>query len=400
MPPMTLLIQVVRSASFLYNLYFIVQWYTCWQFCKIMRDVPFILLGIFILCCLWRAPFMLISMKKCTKDSERRRKILYHFAMLFVDIIDVPFAFMALIITITIWRAPNFWRRFAKETSRSDRRILVAKQFAYWLLDIPAAFCSLLVFLSIYRSRRMYIKLDEYVKALRLRKGGNSAPVPAPETEENPVPKSDAWSWHIVAFKEFGELLIDIPFPILILLTLWRMPWTIKIMVNECEDARSRRLVVLMVLSKVLIDIPCALLFIILIITGWRIPSVIEMFKTYQRGDNEHKMLLKLFGQWIIDLPFVLMLIFTFFTWRGVFLIRTLIKEGTNQDDRRKFCLYYFLIVWLDVCWFSAAVILVCLPWRLPTVFAYIKHLPRKADQRFKDVRKKKPSHFILIIFF
>jgi hypothetical protein len=47
--------------------------------------------------------------------------------------------------------------------------------------------------------------------------------------EENPKP--NRWistTWHLVTFHQLGLILLDLPFPLIILLTLWRMPWLLK----------------------------------------------------------------------------------------------------------------------------------------------------------------------------
>ena len=83
--------------------------------------------------------------------------------MLFVDIFDTPFVILALVMTITIWRAFHLWKLFRELSTRNQRRKLIAKQFCFWMLDIPAALCSFIVFCSIYRAKRMYFKLKEVI---------------------------------------------------------------------------------------------------------------------------------------------------------------------------------------------------------------------------------------------
>lgn len=100
--------------------------------------------------------------------------------------------------------------------------------------------------------------------------------------EENPRPVNSSlsfWSWHIIVWKQFGELLLDIPFPILTLLTLWRMPWLLRRVFTEvcecldfvsvlilkffgfkCSTARERRIMVLRYLLRVLKGIKTLLL--------------------------------------------------------------------------------------------------------------------------------------------
>jgi hypothetical protein len=85
--------------------------------------------------------------------------------MLFVDIFDTPFAILALLITITIWRAFHMWSCFAKLKTRNERRKLVIVQFLYWLLDIPTSIAACLVFITLYRARRLYLNLKDVRRA-------------------------------------------------------------------------------------------------------------------------------------------------------------------------------------------------------------------------------------------
>lgn len=71
------------------------------------------------------------------------------------------------------------------------------------------------------------------MKLLKLdQKANNNAP-PNPDEEENPLPESTPWSYHSIVWKHFGRLLLDIPFPILLLFTLWRMPKCIYKLIKQ-----------------------------------------------------------------------------------------------------------------------------------------------------------------------
>ncbi len=115
------------------------QFTICTQFFKFLRDLPFILCGMIVTCLLWRAFFMWRDILSATRASKRREAALYHFGMLFVDIIDLPFAVAALIITVTIWRAFHFWPLVVESTlTRNQRRKLITTQFGWWLLGISS----------------------------------------------------------------------------------------------------------------------------------------------------------------------------------------------------------------------------------------------------------------------
>jgi hypothetical protein len=228
--------------------------------------------------------------------------------------------------------------------------------------------------------------------------------------------------------KQVALLILDVPFPILIILTLWRLPWLIPRLIKEvtcfvvdksvtlffiqCSTGNERRLMVLRYVLLVLIDIPCIILFVIILITVWRIPTLIKLFKTvklhfdwwhfwhvaqYQSGDNEHKLLGKLFLQLLIDVPFVLMGIFVFctsFYFRFPFMIRAIYRvwifrnfvgsdsiqctDDPNDEDsqsvkRRVKALQYFGAVWSDLLCLILGVIVVLTVWRIPTAIHIYK---------------------------
>lgn len=123
---------------------------------------------------------------------------------------------------------------------------------------------------------------------------------------------------------------------------------------------------VLRTLYSTLKDIPVSLFFIIVCLTVWRIPSIVKLFKTYQRGENEHVLFMKnVFGPWLLDIPFVFMALMTFISWRGPALLYHLIvdrpddhnDQAKTEDDRdldlvtlrRTFAFVYFGLVILDI---------------------------------------------------
>ena len=56
---------------------------------------------------------------------------------------------------------------------------------------------------------------------------------PDPDLEDNPAPPPRYTSWHKVVGIQFGALILDIPFPILMALTLWRFYWCCKRVLKE-----------------------------------------------------------------------------------------------------------------------------------------------------------------------
>ena len=141
------------------------------------------------------------------------------------------------------------------------------------------------------------------------------APASAAGLEDNPAPPARAASWHQVVGVQFAGLLLDIPFPILLVLTLWRLPWCVRRLILEvhtliysinpsfspfppvflttpfhlllvlnfyikqCDTATEKRIMILRFLWGTLKDIPCILIFLFIVVCAWRIPSLIRLFK-------------------------------------------------------------------------------------------------------------------------
>lgn len=132
-------------------------------------------MGLVITCLLWRAPFFWMDLYR--NNTSPRALVLYHFFMLFVDLIDIPFIFATVLVTVTVWRGVHFWKHTwpqkikihsttgvaAANThsiyghpKRTAWRKHITFQFLYWCADIPTAFLALLVTLSVYRGRYMW----------------------------------------------------------------------------------------------------------------------------------------------------------------------------------------------------------------------------------------------------
>eukprot|EP00027_Filamoeba_sp_ATCC50430_P013731 CAMPEP_0168577694 /NCGR_PEP_ID=MMETSP0413-20121227/20924_1 /TAXON_ID=136452 /ORGANISM="Filamoeba nolandi, Strain NC-AS-23-1" /LENGTH=1164 /DNA_ID=CAMNT_0008611467 /DNA_START=761 /DNA_END=4255 /DNA_ORIENTATION=- len=375
-----------------------VQFQILKQFGKICIDLPFIFMGFFVTVLIWRAFFMWKDIVSATNTREKRKFALYHFGMLFVDIIDLPFVLMAILMFITGWRAPHLWKNINREDSRNQIRLFVISQFGWWLLDIPTLVLAFIVLLSIYRAKNLVTNLREYFKNYSAKQNPASN-LPAHNDDpalaaENPKPKDLEWSWHMVVFKELALLMLDLPFPILTVLTLWRMPWLIRGLIKQAESARERRVMVLSYLWKVAKDIPCAALFLLMVITVWRIPSIYDMYKKYQKGDDEHRTFLKLFIEWLIDIPFVVMgILVILWFYRFPFMIRALFKECETDEsknrradkERRALVAQYFGICLLDILIFILGVWICGTMWRIPSLIErYRETLSEFRNERWR----------------
>ncbi|KAK5583873.1 hypothetical protein RB653_005477 [Dictyostelium firmibasis] len=393
------------------------------QFLKILIDIPFLLMGLIVTILLWRAPFMYTQIYKATTKRERRKIIKRHFLWLWIDILDLPFVLSSFIILLTLWRSYAFVCGFITMDTRKKQRVFVIKQIFYWLMDIPTFIGLLLITITVYRLPktirllRSYFNYTTYDMDLSKanRNSGGSAvarrgnfedpqvpPIPSEEeNEDNPIPivqnkvqtdningkeEERFSSWRKVVLSQLFLLLIDIPFPILILMTMWRLPILIKRLKEINDPIRSyslRRLLVLRYVLLTLLDILCLVPALFILLTGWRIPSFVSMVKQYQRGDNEHRLLGLLFWDTLVDIPFVLMGLITMpFLWRGPFLIKTIFisRECKTDKEARVMAAKYLGVCLMDIIIFLELVIITCTMWRFKTFLKTFKDELKKQE--------------------
>eukprot|EP01125_Pyxidicula_operculata_P000552 TRINITY_DN1055_c0_g1_i4.p1 TRINITY_DN1055_c0_g1~~TRINITY_DN1055_c0_g1_i4.p1 ORF type:complete len:1417 (+),score=252.45 TRINITY_DN1055_c0_g1_i4:39-4289(+) len=376
---------------------------------KVIGDFPFLLMAIITTLCVWRAPFMWIEWRDSSRPSEKRKVVAIHFGLLFLDFADLPFIICSLILLLTGWRAPALIKELKSDwdekkdkgrmTARNSMRLTAITQFLYWLADFPTSIAFFIVVITGYRAKDTITLLD------KLRKnyfggsadGNNANNNNNNNDDENPAPKetgANAWSWHTIVWKQFALIMLDVPFPILALLTLWRLPWLIMKLYNECDNASERRIAVLKYLLKTMIDIPCALLFVLLCLS-WRITGVVDLFKNYKTGDNEHKALFFLFLEFVIDLPFFLLaVLLTPFLWRSIPMVMAFfglmpgVKLPAEEERawfRRILIASLFGVALLDVLFVFLTILSFLLFWRVPSLVEFFMHPRGKYDEPWRN---------------
>eukprot|EP01132_Coremiostelium_polycephalum_P011100 gene11100-13580_t len=370
--------------------------YAIEQFGKFLRDIPFFFMGIIVTVLVWRFFFMMRDIILDHRWRNKRKSVIHHFKMLFIDILDTPFVLASLLILVTIWRAYYFIKNFPREenTKRADVRRYIFSQFIALLLDVPTAMALLILAVTVYRFPGTVRQLKEYFKLKSELKSGavnNVAPSPppaSPEDEDSPAPSKPviASSWRWIVGKEFILLIIDTPFPILLLLTLWRLPILIG-RLREITDASrqytQRRLLILRYLLFVLLDILCIIPVLMIIVTVWRVPSFIKLIREYKRGDNEHRMVGILFSKMLVDIPFVILGVCCFiFPWRGIGLVFAVYKESKSDNKARYFAACYFGLLFVDILNFISMLIIGGTMWRVLTFIFIIKYKFGKIDPK------------------
>ncbi|GAM26096.1 hypothetical protein SAMD00019534_092710 [Acytostelium subglobosum LB1] len=382
------------------------------QWLKLMRDIPFIVMGMFVTLLVWRAFFMWRDIGAERRHSRKRLMAAKHFGMLFVDILDLPFVLCSLVILVTVWRSYFFIVEFPTGVSRWRQRAYVMKTFLKLIMDIPTAIGFLILMATVYRARdtiRMLKTARIFTAERPTSKSSSSGAeleISAPSStnssvqsmemgdpEDNPAPTTTlataALSCHLIIGKQFFLLIVDIPFPLLMLLTLWRLPIVIRRM-GELDDPdrkyAQRRLLILRYLLFVLLDLLCLIPVLFILLTMWRIPSFIKMVKEYKRGDNEHRDIAKLFQKTLMDLPFVLLGIMTLiFPWRGVNLIKAVYRESKSDYEARMLALQYFAVLFIDMLCFLCMIFICLGPWRIRTAIKlYREELEPQSTNRWK----------------
>ncbi|KAH3760893.1 hypothetical protein Pelo_7295 [Pelomyxa schiedti] len=325
------------------------------QFGSLLVDTPFIVVGGIVTLLLWRAFFMWRDIYNTSNAYKRRETAVRHFLLLFVDMFDVPVVAANILLLITLWRAYAFlsdvFRTSTRRVKRSHWRQVTLHHLLLWTLDLPTFLLLIPIILTMYRVPVLISLLVPHFKMA-------SKKSPSIQVEENPVPTRQV-SWHQIVFSQFCQLIIDTPFPILALLSLWRLPFLLRA-AWQCETAWERRRLTFDYFLLALKDIPCFFLICIIVATLWRIPSLVHEIRKWESGDSEHMMVVRVFWRWLRDLPFVLIAPLALVApWRWSMFIHALVfKENRAGMKLRWLLLHIVIIVFQDYC--HTVLIIIC----------------------------------------
>ena len=281
------------------------------QFLQLFVDIPCVFVAFFVVIS-WRLPFYIRGVKEVRQDhgwSTWRFVAFQHFLLLFVDL----FCFLLFILTMLTWRFPLLINELRGDscTNQWEARTIVVKQFLLIFVDIPCILCFLVVLVTVWRLPRFVknLKKDEW------------------EIRQNCVYQSAMMVVDFVCFLIFG----------LVLLTLWRLYPLIrdikkyKKRVTYTPDAAeagtsvpesSYHVPELNVVSRrsswkirkaickhflfLLIDIPAILISTFVLVTMFRLPSLVS--KLIQSGDFYTEFAMIVFMevvQLLVDIVFV-----------------------------------------------------------------------------------------------
>ncbi len=236
------------------------RWVCIVQFVEFIIDLPFIAIGAVVMCCVWRMPFFV---RDCLKDynqlvaADRRRAATQNLALAVLDVIAFP---MFVVTALSAYRmgglmdqlraSHGLWHplvidRAAQPSEYSDRfgaHGIIIFEFLQLLADIPFIACGVVCVCSIYR-------------ALPLRRAL--------------IETNGAGNRRMACLAQFGSLLLDLPFLVLLafvlplgLTTLGVRSYLVLRDTYRLDDASARRRCVSLHALLVVLDIlaiPCAL---------------------------------------------------------------------------------------------------------------------------------------------
>jgi hypothetical protein len=230
--------------------------YSWRQFCLFLSDLPILLFFFLLLVSIYRFIPLVRKLKKEELDNYN-----YFIMIEFIGLLsDIPYFLISI---LSCWRIYFILKHLREEFTEESLRKEVVNQFQYFLLDIPCIFIFLWIVLSMYRLWNLITKW-------------RVSPVCSSKTQNE-------WK-HEVFFHEFMESITDIPYIILGILSIWRIPiLSFKVFQknqkNEYPSSVERRRDSLTQFKLFLLDIPCIFIFIILLLSLYRFWNLITTWR-------------------------------------------------------------------------------------------------------------------------
>jgi len=341
-----------------------------------LADIGSMVAGACVLCT-WRGPELLRQLA-LVHDARQRRKIVWNaVGNLLADLRDLPHILMALFVVLTLWRAFPLWSALQASSSRQQSKEIIRRQFWLCLLDIPATLLACIIFLTLWRAPNLVRRLR---REPFIPRPASPAPLVQRADERDcppPPPLIKPSTWHRVVFSEFTQLLIDTPFPLIAVFTLWRLPFLLRAVVRQCNTAAERRNKVLVYIWLMLKDIPTALMALCVLLTGLRVPTIVARFRSFEEGDDEHAIVLSVFLDLLGDIPYVLLLLFVAAVapWRIFDLVCDLVTTKT-ASQRRALATEYAWTAFGDYGVALVVALALVTLLRLPTLIYHLFHVP------------------------
>jgi hypothetical protein len=176
------------------------------------------------------------------------------FREFFELLLDLPFILFSL---LSLWRIYFIFKFIHQKENRfeyptiGEIRRYSWRQFCLLLSDLPILIFLLLLLVSVYRIIHLVRKL----------KG------------------EELDHYNYVIMMEFIDLLSDIPYFILFILSCWRMLFILKYLKNEEWKEELLKKEILRQFQYFLLDIPCIFIFLWMVLTIYRLWSLITKWR-------------------------------------------------------------------------------------------------------------------------
>ena len=295
------------------------------------------------------------------------------FKFLLLRFVDLLGLFFNILACATLVRLPFMIAQFANMDSIMDFRYVGLVQFLIFLMDIPIFIMGVIILLTLWRIYPCISEIKEEWK-------GKFKYAEIYFT---------GFKVRKVIVKHFFTLFIDafcVPSAIICLLS-WRSILFVKRFRKADGDWKKRK-VCFLEFMQVVLDIP---LIICLVITtfSWRLPVVIYKVDKYRSKSNSWDEYIRFIGLQQLfllftDIPFLLMAIVTVLTWRSFCMIKKLktVKgsyfKRKNQWKVGKIVSVEFISIFADIPCIVAIFVIIITIWRLPQTLRRFKKAKEK----------------------
>jgi hypothetical protein len=339
------------------------------------------------------------EMKASLKDKKGLKLHGVIFKFLGLTIVDLPFILMTIIVFVLLWRSKVMYHQLKSIKTNIDKRGVALIQFSLLFVDIPASLCAAVVLVTGFKAPKMIRRLKEALSKLDYNQLMLSV-------DKNIGP-------HIAVFFAFFELLIDIPFAVLFIFIIvfhWRFIIYRK-KVAKLQSYWRRRLQLSKQAALVFLDIPCAVLLIVLLLS-WRRNQVWKILKAEidrirdpekkKRTRDElmelYQELFAAFGGLLVDVPFAVLSLTLL--WRAPIAFKSLMDSKKSYEQWRGLVITQFKELLLDICFLAVAVLTVLAPWRLVYLIYRAFKLPNAQERRLEVIVQLRLSmrDFVLLI--
>ncbi len=227
----------------------------------------FCLLLFILIMLTWRSPLLINELRgdSCTNQWKARFIVVKQFGLIFVDI---PCILCFFVVLVTVWRLPRFIKNLKKD--EWEIRENCVYQAAMMVADFACFVIFGIVLLTLWRLYPLIKDIRKYKKRHTYTPDTTEAGTSVPETQElNVVSRRSSWKIRKAICKHFLFLLIDIPAILIstfVLVTLFRLPSLVSKLVQSGDFYAEFAMIVFMEVGKLLMDIVFVFFFILLMI--------------------------------------------------------------------------------------------------------------------------------------